>query len=347
MKTVLLYIIISLALIEAGYIYLLKTNSIPDESLQAILPIEKPLEEYSFANLRKTSFPSTDIILGEEVSETASSTARLFYFSTPTTPQSTGTKKVSGLINIPKGPGTYPVIVMFRGYVPAEIYKPGMGTQPSASVFSQQRFITLAPDFLGYGESDKPSTNSFEDRFETYTTALSLLASITNLNSALEKEFAGQVKAESNHINLWGHSNGGHIALATLAITGQNYPTVLWAPVSKSFPYSILYYTDEYDDQGKTTRKALSDFEKLYDTQVFSPPRYYRFITAPIALFQGRNDQEVLPWWSAELAKKLREDYELDIEYTEYPNADHNLQPDGWNDAVSRSMSFYRTHILP
>lgn len=341
-KTVVLYIVIPLAIIEAGYIYLLKYASTPHAPLQVLVPVAKPLQAYSFSNLRRTKFPPTDITLGKEVSETASSTARMFYFKTPKTPNGSETKKVSGLINIPNSPGTYPIIVMFRGYVPAEIYESGIGTQPSASVFSQHGFITLAPDFLGYGESDKPSLDSFEDRFETYTTALSLLSSLSTLNTQLQEQYDGAIQANTADVQLWGHSNGGHIALATLAITGKRYPTVLWAPVSKSFPYSILYYTDEYDDQGKATRKALSDFEKLYDTNLFSPPRYYRFITAPIAIFQGGADQEVLPWWSSELAQQLKK-YKLDVSYTQYPNADHNLQPDGWSSAVSSSISFYET----
>ncbi|MCR4326683.1 MAG: hypothetical protein NUV52_03440, partial [Candidatus Roizmanbacteria bacterium] len=259
MKNALLFIAIAVSLIEAGYIYHLLTNSSSSgPSLPTILPIEKPLQAYSFASLKKTKFPPTAIILGKEVSETASSTARLFYFSTPNTPNSTSTKKVSGLINIPKASGTYPVIVMFRGYVPAEIYEPGMGTQPSAAQFTQQGFITLAPDFLGFGTSDTPSKDSFEDRFETYTTALSLLSSLSTLNTELNQQYEGAITADIDDVQLWGHSNGGHIALATLAITGKNYPTVLWAPVSKSFPYSMLYYTDEYDDQGTATRKALA-----------------------------------------------------------------------------------------
>ncbi len=342
MKTILLYIVITIAIIEAGYIYLFKYASIPNEPLQTLVPVAKPLQAYTFANLRKAKFPPTDISLGEEVSETASSTARMFYFSTPKTPNSTTTKKVSGLINIPKNPGIYPVIVMFRGFVPSDIYESGMGTQPSAALFSQQGFITLAPDFLGYGESDKPSSDSFEDRFETYTTALSLLSSLKTLNTQLQQKYKGTITADVNDVQLWGHSNGGHIALVALALTGKQYPTVLWAPVSKSFPYSILYYTDEYDDQGKATRKALADFEKLYDVQAFSPPRYYRFITAPLAIFQGGTDQEVLPWWSSELAEQLKK-YKLDITYTQYHNADHNLQPDGWSSAVASSISFYQT----
>ncbi|MDE2590963.1 MAG: hypothetical protein KGL95_15005, partial [Patescibacteria group bacterium] len=99
-------------------------------------------------------------------------------------------------------------------------------------------------------------------------------------------------------MGIWGHSNGGHITLAALAISGVTYPTVLWAPVSASFPYSILYYTDESDDQGMTLRKVLAQFEMVYNTDVFDPSKYYAWIKAPLDINQGTSDVEVPYWWT-------------------------------------------------
>jgi dipeptidyl aminopeptidase/acylaminoacyl peptidase len=253
-------------------------------------------------------------------------------------------QKASGLINLPKKPGTYPVIIMFRGYVDENIYQPGVGTQRVAEVYAKNGFITLAPDFLGYGESASPSADPFENRFQTYTTALSLLASVPTLNTGLSASYSGILTADTEKIGIWGHSNGGHIALSVLAISGVNYPTVLWAPVSKSFPYSILYYTDEADDQGKELRRVLSRFESDYDTELFSPPNYYSRIKAPLDIFQGELDQEVPVWWTQDLVNTLKKSG-LDIKYTSYPNADHNLMPTGWSDAVSQSTAFYANHL--
>lgn len=308
------------------------------------IPKPKPLLAYTFDNLKQTKFPETEITVGQKLNETPSSLSQLFYFSMPEKPGSNTMKKVSGVINLPSKPGTYPVIIMFRGFVPKETYQPGIGTQPSAKVLAGNGFITLAPDFLGYGESDKPSDNGFESRLQTYSTALSLLSSLSTLNSGLEASYSGKIKADTSKIGLWGHSNGGHIALSTLAISGITYPTVLWAPVSKSFPYSILYYTDEFDDQGKALRKDLASFEENYDTELFSPAKYYSWIKAPIEVHQGGADQEVPVWWSDELVDTL-EKSEVDITYYTYPGANHNLQPNGWTPAVFREIDFYKKQL--
>lgn len=303
--------------------------------------IPKPLLSYTFENLRKTEFPQNQITLGPVISESEDSFSQMFYFFVPKKPNSERMEKVSGLANIPKKEGEYPVIVMFRGFIPEDIYEPGAGTQSSARELSKNGFITLAPDFLGFGESASTSADPFEERFQTYTTALTLLSSMPMLNNGLDSDYVGTISADFKKIGIWGHSNGGHVALSVLAISGASYPTVLWAPVSKSFPYSILYYTDESDDQGKAMRKYLSDFEELYDISLFSPQKYYSWIKAPILINQGTADQEVPFWWSDELVKTLEEN-NISVTYFKYTGADHNLQPSGWSEAVTNTIDFYK-----
>lgn len=295
---------------------------------------EKPFDKYTFANLRKTKFQSSGISMGRVLKNEDKIISQMFYYTV-------NGKKVSGLLNAPKASGKYPVILMFRGFVDKEIYETGVGTQRAGEVFAKNGFITLAPDFLGYGESDDASKNSIEDRFQTYTTVLTLFSSLTNLNSGLDASYSGKIKADESKVGIWAHSNGGQIALSALAISGKNFPTVLWAPVSKPFPYSILYYTDEFEDHGKALRKALADFENDYDVEKYSPSNFLDWINAFIQIHQGVNDNAVPVGWSDELYKKLK-DIGKDISYFIYPNSDHNLVPDGWIQAVQRSMDFYK-----
>jgi len=346
MKKFLLFVCaILFAAVITESLYIFDKGFFVANPIQKEQPQPKPLLAYTFENLRKTKFPGNAISLGTVVSENKDSVARMFYFSVPQKPNSKVMVKVSGFMNIPKAGGTHPVIVMFRGFVPDNMYQPGIGTQPAAAVFAGKGFITLAPDFLGYGESASPSADPFENRFQSYTTALTLLSSLQNLNTGLETEYVGTISADLNKIGIWGHSNGGHIALSALAISGVTYPTVLWAPVSTSFPYSILYYTDESDDQGKALRQTLSGFEKIYNTDLFSPTNYYNWIKAPIEINQGTADQEVPVWWSDNLVATLKKD-DISVRYITYPGADHNLLPSGWSDAVLNSIDFYNQQFL-
>ena len=206
--------------------------------------ISKPLEAFSFEELSLYEPTVSEIVLEGIITQEPEFTAYLFSYTTQE-------KKATGQINLPRGYESkqMPVIVMLRGFVDSSIYQTGVGTRNAAAVYASNGFITVAPDFLGYGGSDADDNDSFAARLKRPITVLDLIASVKQLPYI-----------DENSVFMWGHSNGGQIALSILEITQANYPTALWAPVSKPFPYSILYYSDEADDFGKSMRNSLAAF---------------------------------------------------------------------------------------
>lgn len=324
-------VFLSVALVSA-YIGFRSRESLPFFS--PLAPNSSPLkpriyDPYSFESLKKRSYKGDTIKLERTLGQHDTYTSYLFSFF------SDG-KKISGLANIPTATlsaAGFPVIVQVRGYVDREIYQTGVGTAPSGAVYAENGFITLAPDFLGYGESDETAKDSLLDRFENPIIVLNLLASIHTLP-----------QADPNHIFFWGHSNGGQIALSVLEISGQAIPTTLWAPVTKPFPYSILYFTDESSDGGKYLRKIIADFEREnYDVSKYSIGSYFSDITAPIQLHQGTADDAVPISWSDQFVQTLKK-IDKDITYYTYEGADHNLRS-GWDTVVARDIAFFRDHL--
>lgn len=326
MKTFLIHLLIAIIFILIGWFantaYHLPRNSNP---LSQIKPT--PLNKYTIENLSKADIKPVEIRIGKVLKDDPKFASYEFMmkFSSDFTQN---LKTTSGLINIPKGKGPFPVIVMFRGYVDQKQYVVGEGTQHAAEVFAKSGYITVAPDFLGYGNSDPESSNIFESRFQTSVTAITTLKSVNSIG-----------QWDKKNVFIWGHSNGGQVALTVLEITGVDYPTVLWAPVAKPFPFSILAYTDASDDHGKLIRGELSGFEGDYDVEKFSLTNYFSQIKAPIQLNQGTNDDAVPFYWNDSLAKMLKKDG-IDISYIKYPGADHNLQP-LWNTAVLTNLQFF------
>lgn len=297
--------------------------------------VETPLDKYAYDTLKKTAFESQEMDFDTVIDKTTAYETRMFYF------QVEG-KKVSGLAHVPVTQGEHPVIIMVRGFVDPAIYKPGIGTARVAQELAKEGYITLAPDFLGYGESDLPGILPLQDRFQTYPTLIQLITNIQTLNTSLQKANI-ETTADEENIGIWAHSNGGQITLSVLAITGQKYPTVLWAPVSKPFPYSILYFTDEFEDDGRALRRVVYQFEELYDIHRYSLTNYFDQIEAPIQLHQGGLDDAVPQKWSDQLYDRLKE-MDKDIEYFTYPDADHNMQPD-WTTATKRTISFFEDRL--
>ncbi len=331
MKKILLILVSLLIFILlglAGYWFFFLQNT----SFSFISPLSspkpKPLDKYTFESLKNNPAEKSQIVLAETIKDDPDYIAQIFSYPVEG-------KKMTGQINIPKShppKAGYPVIIMIRGFIDPAIYKTGDGTRRAAAIFAKNGFITLAPDFLGFGGSDDPDPDSIAARLERPSAILTLLNSFDQLP-----------QANSQKLSLWGHSNGGQIALSILEITGEEIPTTLWAPVSKGFPYSILYYTDEFDDQGKALRQVLAQFEATYDVDNYSIHKYFDQINAPIQIHQGTADDAVPQEWSDQLVKDLHA-LKKSVTYFVYPGANHDLQP-AWELVVQRDISFFKRQL--
>src|SRR3990167_1824937 len=148
----------------------------------------KPFEKYTIENLAKTQIKPGKLEIKEVLKEETEYSSYLFEFEFNPNLDGKTLKKVTGQINIPSGPvasnqeaKTLPLIVMLRGYIDQQLFKTGDGTRNASGFFAERGFITVAPDFLGYGGSDDETGNIFETRFQTYVTTLSLLKTINHL----------------------------------------------------------------------------------------------------------------------------------------------------------------------
>lgn len=326
---ILLVTVFVLGWIAKDKIKSVNTQNIPLQIAEKL----KPLEKYQIENLSKKEIKSGKITIeGENLSKDEAFDTHLFLMEFDPILSGDNLKKTSGLVHVPNEDGKYPIVIMFRGYIDQTIYKSGVGTQRAGEYFAKNGFITISPDFLGYAKSDKEAESIFESRFQTYTTALTLLSSINQIEGW-----------DGENVFIWGHSNGGQIALTVLEITGREVPTTLWAPVSKPFPYSILFYTDESDDRGKLIRRELAKLEEDYDVEKYSLVNYLDRINAPLQVHQGTADDAVPIDWTNTFVKNL-EKHKKDVNYYTYPGADHNLQP-SWNVVVSRDLSFFNEHL--
>jgi len=289
-----------------------------------------PLEKYDFENLKERAFVGSEIKLEKIIKEQDRYISWLFSYL------SSG-KKVTGMLNVPLTPESkkMPVIVMLRGYADDEIYFTGLGTRRAAEKFAQAGFVTLAPDFLGFGGSDSASADALEARFTRPMTILNLLASISSLDFV-----------NIDHVFLWGHSNGGQIALSVLEITQANFPTTLWAPVTIGFPESILTYMNDYenlDELGKQVYDQVQDFCLNYDEKKFSIASYFDKIAGPIQIHQGGADA----WVDHKETKKFVEKMKTlnkKIDYNYYLNSDHNLKQN-WGEVAEKDIKFFKSFL--
>lgn len=307
---------------------------------------EKSLEKYDFDNLAKSQGVASNIeILGKikavETRRAAAAKALVsqgkikdLKFDTREIRFKSDEKWISGMMNYsPEKSSLSKVIIMIRGYAEKENYYPGFGTWKVADELAKQGYATISLDFLGYGNSDSDSQDVLEARFHKVIEVLDLIQSVKQLPWV-----------DKNKIGIWAHSNGGQIALSVLEISGEKYPTVLWAPMTLPFPQSLI----DTADKGEARQKAIDFvnlFNKYYDSRRYAFENYYEWINAPILIQQGTADSQVKVEWQTEVVnnlKLLNKNVELQI----FNGADHNLKG-SWSEAVGRDIYFFGNEFYP
>ena len=319
-----------------------------------------PLLKYGIENLQDYDFQPSLITVKEMIDSTDDYDSYLFSY------QTLG-KTMTGQLNVPVAnppQNGYPVIIMLRGWVPEETYSTGAGTKSAAAVFAKNGYVTLAPDFFGFGGSDAEATDSWEARFQKPINVIELLKTIQSTPQIEIGEKNIKLSGCNCNKYIWAHSNGGQVALAALEISRESIKTSLWAPVTAPFPYSILFFSDEHDDEGKEMRKWLSLFEDDYDVADFTITQHLDKLQGSIQIHQGTADEAVPVVWNDEFVEKIELENEkrekaleeaktstqsallgkvlppIEINYFKYPGTNHNLQP-SWNTAIQRDLVFF------
>lgn len=181
------------------------------------------LAKYNFENLKKRENKKSEIRkVGEtlvvdearkELTKRGDLEGKNFDFETWAITFESNGKKISGMMNLPKGYKNKksPAIIMIRGFADNEGYFIGSGSWKAADELARNGFVTVSLDFLGFGLSDQESTDILEARFEKPESVLDLIESVKGLNFV-----------DSEKVGIWAHSNGGQIAISVLEATSKN-----------------------------------------------------------------------------------------------------------------------------
>lgn len=300
---------------------------------------DHPMTPYTIESLRQREYAGGLIQVRELLASNAQFTRYLIAYP------SDGLT-VTGVLQIPSGEGPFPVIILNHGYWSRATYRPGTDTAEAAGYFNEHGYLTIAPDYRSWGESDTGS--SF---FHT-----GLVIDVINLISALES----LPVADTERIGIWGHSMGGGITTKVLTIDERVKAAVLYAPNSADDADLIAMWGPGCDPQ-QPTRIALlcneaevipSDLpEAIFEgyahavndpmmMQAIAPLYHFEYITAPVQIHIGTADDVTPPEWSAKMVDELQL-LEKKVEIYHYAGQGHFLSGQHWFTFMERSVVFF------
>jgi dienelactone hydrolase len=307
--------------------------------------ISQPMAGYTIEGLRARPYPGGAIRVRSIL--TATNVFTRYYIDYP----SDGLT-ITGIMQVPPGRGPFPVIILNHGYIPPDKYWSGADTWNAAEYLNRRGFLTVAPDFRNWGESDPG--NSF---FSTGP-VIDVLNLIGSLSSVPE--------ADPERVGMWGHSMGGGVTTKAIAIDSRIKAAVLYAPVSADDADLLARWgTGCKGGQSQSNEAAggcagadmlTSGLDQslylAYQEAASSPPFLYQLspihyldrVVAPVQIHIGTADTTTPPEWAAALYGALQ-GAGKEVEYFTYAGQGHTFQAEQWRLFMERATDFFEARV--
>jgi dipeptidyl aminopeptidase/acylaminoacyl peptidase len=244
---------------------------------------------------------------------------------------------ITGIMNIPSGSGSFPLLILNHGYIDPKVYTNGRGLKRKQDYLARHGFTVLHTDYRGHAGSDEsPMTAKVYDGNLEYT--------MDSANAILAAQEAKIPHVDTSKIGMMGHSLGGGVTLAVLTgRPGLVDAAVLYAPVHADVFENFTRWRKEREEGDRTIVEFGTRETKPEIWDALSPQTFLKKIDIPILLFQGSNDKDVPKAWSDDLAKRLT-DLQKNITYIEYRGEGHEF---GfmWNDFMQKIVAFFQENL--
>jgi dipeptidyl aminopeptidase/acylaminoacyl peptidase len=242
---------------------------------------------------------------------------------------------IVGFMNVPHGPGPFPVVIALHGYIDPGIYETLDYTANYADALAGADFVVLHPNLRGFPPSDQ-GDNLFR---------VGMAVDVLNL-IALVKSQAGQPgpleQANPQAIGLWGHSMGGGIATRVLTVSPDVRAAVLYAAMSgdERQNYEAIQLWSENERGLEELAVPEAELARI------SPIYFLDRIEAAVSIHHGKADTLVPPAWSLDLCNRLVE-LGKEVSCFLYDNEPHTFY--GYGDLVfkQRVVDFFNQTLKP
>ena len=327
----------------------------------ATMTYAQALHPFTIEGLRARDYQSGSIRVVGVITQTESFTSYLIEYP------SDGLT-ITGVMQIPaQGKPPFPVIVMNHGFFARTVYRSGDGTDRAAEFLNKHGYLTLAPDYRSWAQSDFGPSLYYSG----------LAVDVVNLLYAIPSI----PEADADRIGMWGHSMGGGVTMKVLAIVGNG------APQSEvggrvSVRAAVLYSTVSADQADVLARWGLGCYgdvlsgeellgcnssdvipldlpqevlDAYYDSstdaealRAISPIFHLDLVTAPVQIHYGSRDGKEFAGTPPEWSRKL---YQAFLEAGKpaklfaYEGERHSFIGDAWFNFMEECVRFFDENV--
>lgn len=305
----------------------------PDFGEQTAQPakpaVKRWIDSVSIPNFKQKKLEGKDLKLGKILDDNA-------YYTRYYITYRSGTLNISGIMNVPKARGPFPVLILNHGYIDPNVYTNGRGLKREQDYLAKKGYVVIHPDYRNHAQSDKDTLNN--PRFR-----LGYVEDVINAVHAVKN--SGFRFVDTANIGMLGHSMGGGISLSVMV----SYPDLV-----KAFVLFGTVSADIRDNFYRWDARRPGFPNKIYDLygspqenpgfwDNLSPMFFLDNIRSPILIQHGTTDESCPVKWARKLTDSLKV-HRKDVTFYEYPNELHEFINE-WPLVMERTTAFFDVHL--
>jgi dipeptidyl aminopeptidase/acylaminoacyl peptidase len=250
-----------------------------------------------------------------------------------------GRLTISGILNVPRGKGPFPVLVLAHGYIDPDIYTNGRGLMREQDYLARRGYVVLHVDYRNHAQSDDDPKADVQLRLG-YTEDV--------INAVLAVKKSPLPYLDKERVGLLGRSLGGGVLYNVLvAQPGLVDAAVAFAPVSSDA-------ADNFDRwiRGDAQRRALaqriirahgSPEENPAFWRDASPRTFFDRVTEPVLIHHGTADDTCPIRWSLTTLAALT-DAGAHAQMRTYDGEQHAFGPQ-WPRSMRATVAFLKANL--
>jgi len=246
---------------------------------------------------------------------------------------------ISGIMNLPKGEGPFPVLILNHGFIDPRIYTNGRGLKREQDYLARRGYIVIHPDYRNHAFSSKDPDDLAGFRLGYVIDAINCVMAVKN---------SGKKYFNKEKIGLLGHSMGGGVVINILVVRPElAAAAVLFAPTSADYRDNFTRWLWRRKHHPEIAEKIIKQYGSPEANPQFwaglSAVNYLDKVKTPVLINHGTADESVPIEWSERLNDNLKAKGK-EVTFYQYPGERHEFGP-AWPLVMQRTVTFFDKYL--